>query len=102
METSVTFCQKILDERQVPTLSENGKKPRHAQAAPNDSACLALFAEQSKRTSAASLAIFGASAWLSGAETFPYLLGASLATLGVAAFILDRGARAAAAGDKEL
>ena len=56
---------------------------------------MALFAEQSRRTSAASLLIFGASAYLSDAEKFPYLLGASLLTLVVSMLVLDRGARRA-------
>ena len=38
---------------------------------------------------------FGASAYLSDAEKFPYLLGASLATLVVSMLVLDRGARRA-------
>ena len=44
-------------------------------AAASDDQCMALFAEQSRRTSAASFLIFGASAYLSDAEKFPYLLG---------------------------
>ena len=64
-------------------------------AARSDDQCMALFAEQSRRTSAASLLIFGASAYLSDAEKFPYLLGASLLTLVVSMLVLDRGARRA-------
>jgi hypothetical protein len=41
------------------------------------------------------LLIFGASAYLSDAEKFPYLLGASLLTLVVSMVVLDRGARRA-------
>lgn len=64
-------------------------------AAASDKQCMALFAEQSCRTSMASLAIFGASAYLSDAARFPYLLGASLLTLAASAVVLDRGARRA-------
>jgi hypothetical protein len=69
-------------------------------AARSDDQCMALFAEQSRRTSAASLLIFGASAYLSDAEKFPYLLGASLLTLVVSMLVLDRGARRADAPAK--
>ena len=69
-------------------------------AASGDEACLALFAEQNKRTSAASLLMFGASAVFSGAATFPYLIAASLANLFVASFLLNRGIAAPAKGEK--